>query len=100
MKKYAYLSRLEELLAELPREQRMEILYQYEQYFEAAGPAWEDAVAASLGTPEEAAALILHGAEEPAALPNAERHRAALIALGLAALLVLALLVNLLAAIA
>ena len=100
MTKYAYLSRLEELLAELPREQRLDVLAQYEQFFDTAGPGQEQAVSASLGTPEEAASAILHGEAPPAALPAADHGRAAVIALGLAALLILTLLVNLLAAIA
>ena len=61
MKKYAYLSRLEELLADLPQSERQDALNYYEEYFEAAGADQEEETAQRLGTPEEVADKILHG---------------------------------------
>ena len=76
MKKYEYLSELEKRLSALPEAERRDALNYYEEYFDAAGPENEDATAAALGDPAEAARKILEGeglaedaapAEEPAA---------------------------------
>lgn len=61
MKKYAYLSRLEELLADLPLNERQEVLARCEEAFAEAGAEQEEETAARLGAPEEAAARILQG---------------------------------------
>ena len=60
MKKYAYLNRLEELLADLPLNERQDALNYYEEYFEAAGAEHEEETAERLGSPEEVADKILH----------------------------------------
>ena len=71
MRKYAYLARLEELLAALPAEERQDALNYYEEFFDAAGT--DDADAAGLEPPERAAAKILEGEgaapQEPSSAP-------------------------------
>lgn len=64
MKRYAYLERLEELLSELPPDDRREVLQYYEKYFETVGSEEEQRAAATLGSPEEVAAKILRKKEE------------------------------------
>lgn len=61
MKKYEYLSELEKRLFALPADARRDALNYYEEYFDAAGPDNEDATAAELGDPAEAARKILEG---------------------------------------
>lgn len=61
MRKYAYLARLEELLAALPTQERQEALNYYEEYFDAAGSENEEQTAAELGDPAEVARNILEG---------------------------------------
>ena len=61
MKKYEYLSELEKRLSALPADARRDALNYYEEYFDAAGPDNEDATAAELGDPAEAARKILEG---------------------------------------
>lgn len=61
MKKYEYLSELEKRLSALPADVRRDALNYYEEYFDAAGPDNEDATAAELGDPAEAARKILEG---------------------------------------
>lgn len=61
MRKYAYLARLEELLAALPAEERQEALNYYEEYFDAAGNENEEKTAEELGDPAEVARKILEG---------------------------------------
>ena len=61
MKKYEYLSQLEKLLSALPEAERRDALNYYEEYFDAAGTENEDATAAELGDPAEAARKILEG---------------------------------------
>lgn len=68
MRKYAYLARLEELLAALPAQERQEALNYYEEYFDAAGNEKEEQTARELGDPAEVARKILEGegiASEP-----------------------------------
>ena len=77
MKKYEYLSELEKRLSALPADARRDALNYYEEYFDAAGPDNEDATAAELGDPAEAARKILEGEgltpdADPAA-PESER---------------------------
>ena len=81
MRKYAYLARLEELLAALPAQERQDALNYYEEYFDAAGSENEEQTAAELGDPAEVARNILEGegveppapaAAEPAAPPRGE----------------------------
>lgn len=91
MKKYAYLNRLEELLAELPPSQRQAALRDIRARFDAAGAEHEEETAASLGTPEEAAARILHGEEAPLPRLAGAPHRLLLVVLALAVLVVLAM---------
>ena len=62
---YAYLERLEELLAELPPDDRRKVLQYYEKYFETIGPEAEEHAAEALGSPAEVAAKILRKREEP-----------------------------------
>ena len=59
MKKYEYLSQLEKRLSALPEAERRDALNYYEEYFDAAGTENEDATAAELGDPAEAARKIL-----------------------------------------
>ena len=61
MRKYAYLARLEELLAPLPAQERQEALNYYEEYFDAAGSEKEEQTAAELGDPAQVARKILEG---------------------------------------
>ena len=61
MRKYAYLARLEELLAALPAQERQDALNYYEEYFDAAGSENEEQTAAELGDPAEVARNILEG---------------------------------------
>ena len=61
MKKYEYFSELEKRLSALPADARRDALNYYEEYFDAAGPDNEDATAAELGDPAEAARKILEG---------------------------------------
>lgn len=61
MRKYAYLARLEELLAALPAEERQDALNYYEEYFDAAGSEQEEKTAEALGDPAEVARKILEG---------------------------------------
>ena len=61
MKKYEYLSELEKRLSALPEAERRDALNYYEEYFDAAGIGNEDATAAELGDPAEAARKILEG---------------------------------------
>ena len=61
MKKYEYLSELEKRLSALPADARRDALNYYEEYFDAAGTDNEDATAAELGDPVEAARKILEG---------------------------------------
>lgn len=81
MRKYAYLARLEELLAALPAQERQDALNYYEEYFDAAGSENEEQTAAELGDPAEVARNILEGegveppapaAAEPPAPPRGE----------------------------
>ena len=59
MRKYAYLARLEELLAALPAQERQEALNYYEEYFDAAGSEEEEKTAVELGDPADVARKIL-----------------------------------------
>lgn len=61
MRKYAYLARLEELLAALPAQERQEALNYYEEYFDAAGSENEEKTAQELGDPADVARTILEG---------------------------------------
>ena len=61
MNKQTYLARLAQLLAPLPEQERQDALNYYEEYFDAAGPEAEDATAAELGDPADAARKILEG---------------------------------------
>ena len=61
MNKQTYLAKLAQLLAPLPEQERQDALNYYEEYFDAAGPEAEDATAAELGDPADAALKILEG---------------------------------------
>lgn len=61
MRKYAYLARLEELLAALPAQERQDALNYYEEYFDAAGSENEEKTAEELGDPAEVARKVLEG---------------------------------------
>lgn len=61
MNKQTYLAKLVQLLAPLPEQERQDALNYYEEYFDAAGPEAEDATAAELGDPADAARKILEG---------------------------------------
>lgn len=61
MNKQTYLAKLSQLLAPLPEQERQDALNYYEEYFDAAGPEAEDATAAELGDPADAARKILEG---------------------------------------
>lgn len=59
MRKYAYLAKLEELLAALPVQERQDALNYYEEYFDAAGNDKEEQTAEELGDPAVVARKIL-----------------------------------------
>ena len=61
MNKQTYLAKLAQVLAPLPEQERQDALNYYEEYFDAAGPEAEDATAAELGDPADAARKILEG---------------------------------------
>ena len=61
MNKQTYLTQLAQLLAPLPEQERQDALNYYEEYFDAASPETEDATAAELGDPTDAARKILEG---------------------------------------
>ena len=61
MNQQTYLAKLAQLLAPLPEQERQDALNYYEEYFDAAGPEAEDATAAELGDPADAARKILEG---------------------------------------
>ena len=58
MNKYDFLSRLRNALSPLPQEERDAAMNYYEEFFSDAGEDNEQAVIASLGTPEELAKSI------------------------------------------
>ena len=58
MNREIFLKRLEELLYDLPEEERISALEYYEDYFEEAGPDMELQVMKELGSPERIAAII------------------------------------------
>ena len=59
MNKYEFLSRLRNALSALPNEERDAAMSYYEEFFSDAGEDNEQAVIASLGTPEELARSII-----------------------------------------
>ncbi len=59
MNKYEFLSQLRNALSNLPTEEREAAMSYYEEFFSDAGEENEQAVIASLGTPEELARSIL-----------------------------------------
>lgn len=61
MNRQTYLAKLAQLLATLPESERQDALNYYEEYFDAAGPEAEEATAAELGNPADAARKILEG---------------------------------------
>lgn len=61
MNKQTYLAKLAQLLDPLPEQERQDALNYYEEYFDAAGPEAENATAAELGDPADAARKILEG---------------------------------------
>lgn len=61
MRKYAYLARLEELLAALPAQERQEALNYYEEYFDAAGNENEEKRRRSWGIPLTWPAIFWRG---------------------------------------
>lgn len=79
MRKYAYLAKLEELLAALPAQERQDALNYYEEYFDAAGNDKEEQTAAELGDPAEVARKILEeeGVEQTAPAAAEEHCEAA-----------------------
>lgn len=58
MTKQEFLQRLEQLLADLPYEERDSAMTYYREYLEEAGPENEQAVLAELGSPEQLSAQI------------------------------------------
>ncbi len=58
MNRTEYMSRLAELLADMPAEDREDALNYYNEYFDAGGPENEEANIASLGSPEDLARTI------------------------------------------
>lgn len=76
MRKYAYLARLEELLAALPAQERQEALNYYEEYFDAAGNENEEKTAEELGDPAEVARKILEGEGIEADSPTEQQEAA------------------------
>lgn len=62
MTKYEYLAKLEQLLADMPAQERRDALDYYAEYFDAAGPDHEAETAEKLGDPETVARKIREGA--------------------------------------
>lgn len=60
MNKYEFLSRLRNALSSVPREERDSAMSYYEEFFSDAGEDNEQAVIASLGSPEELAKSIIN----------------------------------------
>lgn len=60
MNKYDFLSRLRNALSSLPQEERDSAMSYYEEFFSDAGEDNEQAVIASLGSPEELARAIIN----------------------------------------
>lgn len=58
MTKQEFLQRLEQLLADLPYEERDSAMTYYREYLEEAGPENEQAVLSELGSPEQLSAQI------------------------------------------
>ena len=61
MTKYIFLQRLEQLLADLPEEERREALEYYQDYLDDAGITDDEDVTAKIGTPQQAAENIRAG---------------------------------------
>lgn len=70
MTKYEYLARLEQLLADLPPQQRRDAMDYYAEYFDAAGSEHEAETAEKLGDPESVARTILESEAEAAPAPE------------------------------
>lgn len=71
MNKYEFLSQLRAALSTLPREERDAAMSYYEEFFSDAGEDNEQAVIASLGTPQELAkSIISENTKDP---PNTEQ---------------------------
>lgn len=92
MKRYAFLSRLEELLADLPQNERRQALQYYEEYFKRAGAGQEEETAARLGSPEAVAQQVRE--EWEASNVQADGIRGRVLLAVLALLLVIALAVG------
>lgn len=58
MNRKEFMNRLEQLLQGIPEEDRKDALRYYEDYFEDAGPEWEQDVIRKLGSPEDVAQSI------------------------------------------
>ena len=61
MTKYIFLQRLEQLLADLPEEERREALEYYQDYLDDAGITDDEDVTEKIGTPQQAAENIRAG---------------------------------------
>ena len=64
MNRAEFMKRLEELLADIPEEERVEALEYYEGYFEDGGPEREEEIIRELESPEVTAAMIKEDIEE------------------------------------
>ena len=64
MNRAEFMKRLEELLADIPEEERVEALEYYEGYFEDGGPKREEEIIRELESPEVTAAMIQEDIEE------------------------------------
>lgn len=64
MTKYIFLQRLEQLLADLPEEERREALEYYQDYLDDAGITEDEDVTAKIGTPQQAADNIRAGLDQ------------------------------------
>ena len=73
MNKQTYLAKLAQLLAPLPEQERQDALNYYEEYFDAAGPEAEDATAAELGDPADAARKAAEACADPVRKPQQGR---------------------------
>ena len=64
MTKYIFLQRLEQLLADLPEEERREALEYYQDYLDDAGITEDEDDTAKIGTPQQAAENIRAGLDQ------------------------------------
>ena len=73
MNRAEFMKRLEELLADIPEEERVEALEYYEGYFEDGGPEREEEIIRELESPEVTAAMLREQTAEEKETPPARK---------------------------